>query len=227
MKVMIALVGADHEVLLGRGPTLAALGVSLAQVNLDDAPVAAALRFPGPGTPAPGWNAIVSLTWTAAPTAEVLDVALATVAARAEHHAAWEVETREPLPPVATAPGERLDALANVALLRRPEELTESEWRTRWQVDHTPIAIATQGTSGYLQNRVLRALTPDAPPVAALVEEHFPMAALTDVHAFYGSGGDDADLADRISRLMASCARFGADRDLDLVPTSRYLLDLG
>ncbi|WP_370248889.1 hypothetical protein [Nocardioides sp.] len=226
MKVMIALAGADHDVLLARGPALGALGVTAAQVNLDDAPVAGALRFPGPGTPEPGWNAIVSLTWPQPPAEEVLAVALASVSATAAHHAAWEVEERAPLSPAPTVPGERLDALANLALLRRPVDLPEAEWRQRWQVDHTPVAIATQGTSGYLQNRVLRPLTAQAPAVAALVEEHFPMAALTDVHAFYGSGGDDAELASRIERLMASCARFGADRDLDLVPTSRYLLPL-
>ena len=92
------------------------------------------------------------------------------------------------------------------------------------QVDHTPVAIATQGTFGYVQNRVLRPLddASAATGIAALVEEFFPVAALTDMHAFYGSDGTDADLNDRITRLMASCARFGADRDLDLVPTSRY-----
>jgi hypothetical protein len=52
------------------------------------------------------------------------------------------------------------------------------------------------------------------------------MAGMHDVHAFYGSGGDDAELASRMERLMASVARFGADRDLDLVPTSRFLHDL-
>jgi hypothetical protein len=47
------------------------------------------------------------------------------------------------------------------------------------------------------------------------------------MHAFYGSGGDDAELNDRMTKMMASIARFGADRDLDLVPTSRYVYDLG
>ena len=48
------------------------------------------------------------------------------------------------------------------------------------------------------------------------------MAAMADQHAFYGSGGDQAELDRRFAELMASVARFGADRDLDLVPTSRY-----
>ncbi len=134
----------------------------------------------------------------------------------------WWAETEAALPPAPVADGERLDALANVALLRRPEDLAEADWLRIWKQDHTGVAIRTQGTFGYVQHRVTAAL-PGSPAVAAVVEEHFPMAALHDIHAFYGSGGDDEELSRRMTELMASCARFGADRDLDLVPTSRYL----
>ena len=58
------------------------------------------------------------------------------------------------------------------------------------------------------------------------MEELFPSAGATDMHAFYGSGGDDAELNRRLTELMASVGRIGADRDLDLVPTSRYLYAL-
>jgi hypothetical protein len=73
-----------------------------------------------------------------------------------------------------------------------------------------------------VQNPVVAPLTPAAPEVAGIVEELFPMSAMTDSHAFYGSGGDDAELQRRFTRLMESVARFGADQRLDLVPTSRY-----
>ena len=49
---------------------------------------------------------------------------------------------------------------------------------------------------------------------------------MVDMHAFYGSGGDDAELNDRLTKLMASVARIGFDRDIDLVPGSRYVYDL-
>ena len=49
---------------------------------------------------------------------------------------------------------------------------------------------------------------------------------VTDMHAFYGSGGDDAELHDRLTRLMTSVARIGFDHDIDLVPGSRYVYDL-
>jgi hypothetical protein len=52
------------------------------------------------------------------------------------------------------------------------------------------------------------------------------MAAMTSLHAFYGSEGDDAELQRRLGRMMESVTAFGADRDLDSVPTSRYVFDL-
>jgi hypothetical protein len=166
-------------------------------------------------------GAIVSV-WTDAEPGPVSGV-LETVTSRL---AGYEVEERLPIPPPEVPDGERTEALANVAVLRRPPELTVDEWRHNWLVDHTPVAIATQATFGYVQNVVVRPVTEDAPRVDALVEELFPVAAMTDAHAFYGSGGDDAELDDRLTRLMTSVARFGADRDLDLVPSSRYVYRL-
>ncbi len=46
------------------------------------------------------------------------------------------------------------------------------------------------------------------------------------MHAFYGSDGDDQELHRRLTELMTSVARIGFDRDIDLVPTSRYVYDL-
>lgn len=197
---------------------LRAAGVRRLQVNVDDEHVTEAMRIPTFDDPI---NAIVSL-WTsgeAGPATAVLQDAATRVAG-------WRVDERRPIAPPETYDGARVDALANVAILRRPEELTQEEWLHRWLVDHTPIAIATQATFGYLQNVVVEPVTPDAPRVDAIVEELFPSAALADIHAFYGSAGDDAELNRRLTVLMESVGRIGADKDLDLVPTSRYLYDL-
>ena len=120
-----------------------------------------------------------------------------------------------------------MDALANVAVLKRPDDLDRDEWLHRWLVDHTPIAIATQATSATSRTSSPGRVTDDPPRrVDALVEELFPSAGMVDMHAFYGSGGDDAELNDRLTRLMASVARIGFDHDIDLVPSSRYVYDL-
>ncbi|GAW49842.1 MULTISPECIES: EthD domain-containing protein [unclassified Nocardioides] len=197
---------------------LAAAGVRRLQLNVDDAEVAAAMRISHFADPI---GALVSV-WDADPAAvaEALRDAATTV------HG-YEVEERRRLDPPEAWDGSRADALANVAVLRRPDDLAREEWLRIWMVDHTPVAIRTQATFGYVQNIVVEAVTPDAPRIDAFVEELFPSAGIHDMHAFYGSGGDDAELDRRLTDLMASVARFGADHDLDLVPTSRYLYELG
>ena len=225
-KLMYAAWGGRVAALLSAElrAALSDAGVDRLQVNLDDDHVTAAMRIP---TTDPAIGAVVSV-WTDGPVAEVAAAVTAALddALDGGRLAGWEVEERRPIDPPETWDGSRVAALANIAVLRRPAELDESEWRHRWLVDHTPVAIATQATFGYLQNVVVAPVTPHAPEVAALVEELFDEAGMHDIHAFYGSGGDDAELSDRITRLMASVARFGADRDLDLVPTSRYLFAL-
>ena len=136
--------------------------------------------------------------------------------------AAYLVTESVPLPPPDTGPGERTPGLANIALLRRPADLDEPTWRQRWHIDHTPVAIATQSTFGYTQNTVVRPLTPGAPVIDAIVEELFPIEATADLHAFFGAADDD-DLRDRMERMVASTTAFGANRDIDTVPTSRYV----
>jgi hypothetical protein len=57
---------------------------------------------------------------------------------------------------------------------------------------------------------------------SALARSPAGVLAATSPEAFHGSGGDEAGLRRRFATLMASVARIGADRDLDLVPSSRY-----
>ena len=136
---------------------------------------------------------------------------------------AYLVTESVPLPPPATHAGTRTPGFANVALLRRPTGLDENTWLARWHVDHTPVAIETQSTFGYTQNAVVRALTSDAPVIDAIVEELFPIEATRDLHAFFGAV-DDADLTDRMTRMVSSTTAFGANQNVDTVPTSRYVL---
>lgn len=137
--------------------------------------------------------------------------------------AAYLVTESVPLAPPPTEPGERTPGFANVALLRRPPELDQATWLRRWHHDHTQVALDTQSTFGYVQNTVVRALTPDAPRIDAIVEELFPIEAISDLHAFFGAA-DDADLGHRMGRMVASTTAFGANENVDTVPTSRYLL---
>ena len=85
------------------------------------------------------------------------------------------------------------------------------------------VAIETQSTFGYTQNAVVRSLTPNAPVLAGIVEELFPAEAIRDLKAFFGAA-DDADLQQRLGRMLASTSAFGANENIDTVPTSRYVL---
>lgn len=214
-KTIVAVWGENLSAVLG--PDFAAqcreAGTRRLQVNLSDDAVDGALRLSHLEPPI---DAVLGI-WADDPQ-PVLDL-LAAVGLR---FAAWSVTVRAPLDPELPADGTRIDALANVAFLRRPDHLPYEEWRRIWLDEHTQVAIDTQATFGYYQNIVEKPLTPDTPHVDAIVEELFPMGAVTSQHEFYGSGGDEAELTDRVTKMFASVARFGAHENLDLVPTSRY-----
>lgn len=165
--------------------------------------------------------ALVSV-WTQQSYGAQVQAATQRLAKECDDVAAYLVTESVPLPPPSTVPGRRTDGLANVALLRRPADLDETTWLSRWHIDHTPVAIETQATFGYTQNAVVRALTSGAPDISAIVEELFPAEAITDLHAFFGAADDD-DLRDRMDRMLASTAALGANENVDTVPTSRYV----
>ena len=188
-------------------------------VNVRDAPVRESLMTLT--TLDPPVVALVSL-WADQHYGEPVRRALDLLAGEADLLAGYLVTESVPMAPPACPPGQRVAGLANIALLRRPAQMDEQTWLTRWLRDHTPVAIATQSTFGYVQNHVVRPLTPDAPPVSAIVEEMFPIEAVGSLHAFFGAA-DDADLADRMGRMIASTAAFGANENIDTIGTGRYV----
>ena len=119
--------------------------------------------------------------------------------------------------------GTRTEGFANIAFLRRPDRLSVPEWLDAWQNGQTSVAIETQSTFGYTQNVVVRPLTDDAPRFDGIVEELFPLEALTDLHAFFDATGDDEKLARNMARMGESTDRFGATESIDVVPTSQYV----
>jgi hypothetical protein len=224
-KVVAVLRAADRDddwCARQRGPVAQAilrLGVPGLAVNVRDGAVRDSLMTLT--TLDPPVAAVVSL-WTQQCYGEAIAAALTLLDAECELLAAYLVTESVPLP----APpeiGQRTTGLANIALLRRPADLDQESWLSRWQNDHTPVAIETQSIFGYTQNAVVRALTPDAPVIAGIVEELFPAEAISDLRAFFGAA-DDADLQARLSRMIASTSAFGANENVETVPTSRYVL---
>ncbi|OBI41511.1 hypothetical protein A5707_07260 [Mycobacterium kyorinense] len=224
-KVVAVLRAADRDddwCARQRGPVADAilrLGVAGLAVNVRDSAVRDSLMTLT--TFDPPVAAVVSI-WAQQCYGDQITAALTMLDAECEKLAGYLVTESVPL----KAPlelGSRTTGLANIALLRRPAGLDQDSWLARWQRDHTPVAIDTQATFGYTQNAVVRALTPDAPPIAGIVEELFPIEAVTDLRAFFGAADED-DLQDRVSRMIASTSAFGANENIDTVPTSRYVL---
>jgi hypothetical protein len=205
-----------------RGPVadaLLGLGVAGLAVNVRDSAVRHSLMTLT--TLDPPVAAVVSL-WTQQCYGEPTTAALNLLAAECEQLGAYLVTESVPLKPPSVELGARTPGLANIALLRRPEGMDQATWLNRWQLNHTSVAIETQSTFGYTQNWVVRTLTPDAPGIAGIVEELFPAEAITDLKAFFGAA-DDNDLQNRISQMVASTTAFGANENIDTVPTSRYV----
>lgn len=195
------------------------LGVSGLSVNVKDAAVRDSLMtLTTLDPPVCG----VVILWTEQHYGAQVTDAAALLAKECDVVSGYLVTESVPLAPPQTEYGPRTTGFANITLLRRPEHLDKETWRARWHIDHTPVAIETQATFGYTQNAVVRPLTPDAPALAALVEELFPAEGVSDLKAFFGATDDD-DLPDRLARMVASTSAFGANESVDTVPTSRYV----
>jgi hypothetical protein len=119
-------------------------------------------------------------------------------------------------------PGTRTAGWAQMAFLTLPNHLSHAEWLAFWQDAHTKVAIETQANFEYVQNLIARPLTEGAPPYVAIVEECFPVAALTDPFAFFDAVGDAARFKHNLDRMMESCDRFIERGTIDVIPTGQY-----
>ena len=76
----------------------------------------------------------------------------------------------------------------------------------------------------YVQNLIVRAVTPDAPPWCAIVEEGFPAEAPTDPMVFFAAGDSREKLEENRRRLLESCGKFIEFARLESHPMSSYVL---
>ena len=206
------------------GPVLIDGGALGVQLNVVDEVVAPAAGHRIASSAAPA-GALVSV-WLDSATDHLRRWADDALAPHAGSLAAYLVTESVPLSNTRhhAAVGERTEGFAQVAFLRRPDDLPDADWRHHWLDEHTPIALVTQDTFGYVQNVVVRPLTEDAPPWDGIVEELFPAAAMTDPHAFFDAPGDDERLRANQQAMFESCARFLDVSRIDVLPTSQHVL---
>ena len=152
---------------------------------------------------------------------EAIDAALAAHSAR---FALWLVAESTIIPNRAhpPQPGAPCWGWSQASFLSFRPDIGRDTAVAHWHSHHTRVAIETQANFEYVQNIVVRPLTPGAPPYDAFVEECFPDAAMTDSHAFFDAIGDEARFARNTQQMMDSCAVFLDFSRLDVIPTSQF-----
>jgi len=141
--------------------------------------------------------------------------------AAAALHGYLVVESR---PLVHTPPvGERAPGANLVTAIRKRADIDEAEFLERWNEEHRKVALETQSTFAYVRNAVVRPLTREAPAWDGVVEESFPIEALTDPHVWYDCA-DEAEYRRRLERMMASVTAFLDLSHMESTPMSEYWL---
>jgi hypothetical protein len=131
------------------------------------------------------------------------------------------VESR---PVVHEAPkGQRTPGMNQVTCIAKKPGLDYDEFIRIWHQDHKVVAIETQSTVGYVRNVIVRKLTEGAPDWDAIVEETFPIEALTDPRAFYDAKSEE-ELKRNSERMVESCQRFLDFEPLEYTHMSEYYL---
>ncbi len=122
-----------------------------------------------------------------------------------------------------TAPAERTPGVNMVTCINRKPDVPQDEFFRIWYTDHKLVAQQTQSTFGYIRNTVVRPLTENAPPRDGVVEEFFPIEALSDQKIWYAAKSDE-ELQANLGRMIGSVQRFLDLGPLESHPMSRYEL---
>lgn len=207
-------------VLTEAAPRLMELGaVGLAVCVEDDAVDGEALRM----NPQPPPKAGIASYWLECsedrgPLEDVL-------AAVTERIASFLVVESRPMvaPDRGRPPGERSPGMVQVTGIVAKHGLPYEEFIRIWQQEQRPCAVETQSTFQYVRNEIVRRLSGEAPPWAAIVEESFPLEAMHDPHVFFDAVGDDERLTANITRMVETVSRMLEIDQTDVTITSEYV----
>ena len=146
----------------------------------------------------------------------------AALAAQVQRSAGYLVVESRPLVHTIN-PGGRTEGMNQVTCISRKPGMSDDDFYSYWHSEHKRVAFETQSTTGYVRNVIQRAVTPDAPLWDAIVEETFPIGALSDPKVFYAAK-DDAELKANVDRMMESCHRFLDFEPMECTHMSEYCL---
>lgn len=198
-------------------PALRAAGAERIAVNVNDEDVAAGAKVTIRNH-APAVRAMVSFWLDNADDRDPCEQALQP---HAEAFAGYLVAESVPLrhsPPT----GQRTPGANLVTCIQRKPGLDDDTFFDLWNREHKEVALATQSTFSYVRNAVTRQLT-EGPSRDGIVEEGFPIEALSNPHVWYDCDSDE-EHARRVKRMVASVTAFLDLSVIDSVPMSEYWL---
>ena len=118
--------------------------------------------------------------------------------------------------------GLRSEGFSQVVFLEKPKTMSTFDCFDHWTKFHTEIAIQTQSNFIYVQNTVVRSLQKESPSFIAIIEECFPLEAMTDPEVFYNAKNNPEQFAKHAQIMMDSCEKFIDFKKIEVIPTSRY-----
>jgi hypothetical protein len=119
--------------------------------------------------------------------------------------------------------GQRTPGFNQVACITKKRSISYDQFYDIWLNDQKLVAMNLQCTFGYKRNAILRPLTAGARGFDAIVEESFPIRALSDA-LFYYEADTEEEWKRRVDRMIENCQRFLELDDIDTTPMSEYLL---
>jgi hypothetical protein len=212
-----------RDALLADAPALARAGARRLRIDVVDGHVAAGTKV-RVGRMDPPKAAFVAY-WV--DEADARGEVEALLACRAAKLASYLVVESEPIRNVEqVAPlGSRTPGFNLVTCIEPKDGLPYEEFIERWHKEHRAVALETQSTFGYVRNEIVRALTPGAPRWAAIVEELFPIEALTDPLVWYAADGSQERYRKHLERMIQSCMAFLAIDRVEAHPMSEYVFE--
>jgi hypothetical protein len=198
---------------------LIALGAQRLQVHVIDDVVApgAQLRFE---TMKPMPSGMISFWLNAAHNRAKYEPILEGASARIAGYAVSE-STVLPITEPQTD-GVRVPGFSQIAFFRKLPGVTQEGFLQIWMRDQTRVGPETQETFYYGQNIVVRALTVGAPPLDGIVDECYPIAALTDHLVYWRANGSEETFQANLKRELDNVARFIDSENTSVFVASTY-----
>ncbi len=205
--------GARELMIDAVGKRLLALDVAGLTIDVDDD----ASQFASPAPPPEGEppiGAIVSV-WVdcydrRAPIESVLHEACARVAGYSVVESMYrEYGGNQWAGPRTWVDGVRSPGPLTVTVFEQHPDFEFDDWIEFWHTRQSPMSEAIQPRTRYVRNAVFRAITPDAPPYRAIVEEAWPsVESVTDPMQFFCADGDAVTLQANINTMIETTTAF-------------------